>query len=134
MAAEAGFDVKIKATEFVTLLKAQADGDYEISLIGWSGRADADGNIYNFIHSGAPLNDSKYANPAVDALLEQTRAETDVAARRALYGKIAVQSNLDLPIMYLYSQKNLIAMSTKVGGFSPIADGLIRVKGLTLGQ
>ncbi len=134
MAAEAGFDVKIKATEFVTLLKAQADGDYEISLIGWSGRADADGNIYNVIHSGAPLNDSKYANPAVDALLEQTRAETDVAARRALYGKIAVQSNLDLPIMYLYSQKNLIAMSTKVGGFSPIADGLIRVKGLTLGQ
>lgn len=132
MAAEAGFVVKIRATEFVTLLNAETAGDYEISLIGWSGRADADGNLYSFIHSDAPLNDSKYSNPDVDNLLAQTRAETDIAKRRALYGKIAAQANLDLPIIYLYSPKNIIGMSTKVGGFSPVPDGLVRVKGLTL--
>ena len=134
MAAEAGFVVKLRVIEFVTALKAETDGDFEMFLIGWSGRADADGNLYNFIHTGASLNDTHYSNKDVDALLEQTRLATDVAARRALYGKIATQSNLDLPIMYLYSPKVMIGMSAKVGGFTPIADGLVRTKGLTLGQ
>ena len=134
MAAEAGFAVKLRATEFVTALKASDDGDYEVFLIGWSGRVDADGNLYNFIHSDTPLNASKYSNPTVDSLLEQTRSETDIGKRRALYGKIAAQSNLDLPLMYLYSPKVMIGMSNKISGFTPIADGLIRIQGLKMGQ
>jgi peptide/nickel transport system substrate-binding protein len=134
MALEAGFDVKLRATEFVTALKAQTEGDYEVFLIGWSGRADADGNMYNFLHTGASLNDAHYSSAVVDSLLEQTRAETDVAVRRGLYGKIATQLNLDLPVMYIYSPKVLIGMSAKITGFTPIADGLIRIKGLKMGQ
>ena len=134
MAAEAGFDVKLRATEFVTALKAQSEGDFEVFLIGWSGRADADGNLYNAIHTDTPLNDVKYSSAMVDTLLEQTRAETDIAVRRGLYGKIAAQLNIDVPVMYIYSPKVLIAMSTKITGFTPIADGLIRIKGLKMGQ
>ncbi len=134
MAAEAGFDVKLRATEFVTALKAQSEGDFEVFLIGWSGRADADGNLYNAIHTGTPLNDVKYSSALVDSLLEQTRAETDLAVRRGLYGKIAAQLNIDVPVMYIYSPKVLIGMNAKITGFAPIADGLIRIKGLKMGQ
>jgi hypothetical protein len=35
MVAEAGFDLKIRVTEFATSLKAAEDGDYELYLIGW---------------------------------------------------------------------------------------------------
>ena len=49
MAAEAGFDIKIEATEFATSLDRGAKGDFEAYLIGWSGRTDPDGNIYNFV-------------------------------------------------------------------------------------
>src|SRR5882757_4307864 len=38
MAAEAGFDLKIRVTEFATSLKQGEDGDYQLYLIGWSGR------------------------------------------------------------------------------------------------
>ena len=134
MAAEAGFVVKLRATEFVTALKAQSDGDFEVFLIGWSGRADADGNLYNTIHTDTPLNDTKYSSPAADTLLEQARIATDVGARRELYGKLAMILNEDVPIMYVYSPKVLVGMSTKVTGFIPVADGLVRTKGIKLGQ
>ena len=51
MAAEAGFDVHIRATEFATTLTLSEQGDYQALLIGWSGRVDIDGNVYAFLHS-----------------------------------------------------------------------------------
>ena len=50
MVAEAGFDLKIRVTEFATSLKQAEDGDYELFLIGWSGRSDPDGNSYVLPH------------------------------------------------------------------------------------
>jgi peptide/nickel transport system substrate-binding protein len=49
MVAEAGFDVKIKATEFATLLAEQTAGNYQASQVGWSGRIDPDGNLHQFV-------------------------------------------------------------------------------------
>ena len=54
MAAEAGFDIRIEATEFATSLDRGAKGDFEAYLIGWSGRTDPDGNMYNFVACEAP--------------------------------------------------------------------------------
>src|SRR2546423_10161687 len=48
MAAEAGFDLKIRVTEFATSLKQGEQGEYQAYLIGWSGRTDPDGNSYIF--------------------------------------------------------------------------------------
>ena len=56
MASEAGFDVKIKAMEFASSLQAAYAGDFQAYLIGWSGRADPDGNMYPFLFSGGEAN------------------------------------------------------------------------------
>ena len=56
MAAEAGFDMKIRVTEFATSLKSAEAGDYQAYLIGWSGRTDPDGNLYTFHACKAPNN------------------------------------------------------------------------------
>ena len=45
MAGEAGFDVKITVIEAATLLSRITNGNYEVSLLIWSGRADPDANI-----------------------------------------------------------------------------------------
>ena len=76
MAAEAGFDIKIEATEFATSLDLAAKGDFEAYLIGWSGRTDPDGNIYNFVSCKAPpaLNCRMYCNQDVDRDLAAARA------------------------------------------------------------
>jgi peptide/nickel transport system substrate-binding protein len=134
MAAEAGFDVKVNSMEFATSLDASDRGDFEAYLIGWSGRADADANIWNFVHTGAPLNASFYSNKDVDGWLEQARAVTDVAARRDLYAKEAAQVEQDLPLIYLYVPKLIVAMSTKVNGFVPVPDGLVRPQGMSMSK
>jgi peptide/nickel transport system substrate-binding protein len=52
--------------------------------IGWSGRLDPDGNVYDFVVTGKPNNDSGYSNAKVDDLMNQQRAESDPAKRKAL--------------------------------------------------
>ena len=56
-----------------SMLAAEAKGDFEASAIGWSGRADPDGNLYSFLYTGAPLNDWHYSNKDVDTWLDAAR-------------------------------------------------------------
>jgi peptide/nickel transport system substrate-binding protein len=134
MAAESGFDVKLNATEFASGLDAADRGDFEAYQIGWSGRADPDGNLWNFTHTGGPLNYPAYSNKDVDSWLEQARATPDVAARRALYAKVIGQTSKDLPILYLFVPRNIVGMTSRLSGFVPVADGIIRLQNMTLSK
>jgi len=131
MSSEAGFDMKIQATEFSSSLDAADRGDFEGYLVAWSGRVDPDGNLYNFVHSSGPLNYGRYANADIDQMLAQARTEIAVPARQALYANVAAKVAVDQPLMYIFDPKNIVGMSVKVNGFRPISDGLIRLQGVT---
>jgi peptide/nickel transport system substrate-binding protein len=130
MAAEAGFDVKIRAMEAGSALDAMVSGNFEAGFLYWSGRPDADGNMYSFLHTGGPFNEGHYSNPVVDKLLDDGRAASDPAARRDIYAKLWAQETKDLAVTYLWGWRNIAGMSVKVTGFRPIPDGLIRFQGL----
>ncbi|MBU6498745.1 MAG: ABC transporter substrate-binding protein [Rhodospirillales bacterium] len=134
MAQEAGFNVKINSVEFTTGLSASAHGDLQAYLVGWSGRADPDGNLYSFLHTGAPLNDGHYSSKEMDSLLDAGRTTTDLAARQAIYAKQAALEEKDLPIMYLYSPRTVDAMKKQITGFQEVPDAMIRLQGLALGK
>jgi peptide/nickel transport system substrate-binding protein len=134
MAAEAGFDIHIAAMEATAAGQVQRSGDYQAYLNGWSGRADADGNTYQFLHTGQGNNFMGYSNPAVDALLEQGRALTDAGKRRAVYQPVWEALRRDLPITYLYSPRNIVAMTAKLNGFRPVPDGMIRIQGMEMAK
>src|SRR5581483_10022754 len=132
MAAEAGFDLKIRLIEFATSFKQAQAGEFQAFLIGWSGRIDPDGNSYVFLHSKAPQNDGVYSNPEVDKGFEDARLTSDPAQRKAIYQKVTGIVLKDEPIIYLYHRKLLIAHTTKLEGYRPMPDGLVRVIGLKL--
>jgi peptide/nickel transport system substrate-binding protein len=134
MVREAGFDLKINLIEFASSLSAAAQGNFESWLIGWSGRADPDGNLYAFLHTGTQQNDARYSNATVDAMLDQARSVSDVAARRALYAKMWQQERADLPLIYLFTPVNIVGMSAKLSGFKPVPDGMIRLQGMALAK
>ncbi len=134
MAAEAGFDVHIRSMEFASSLAAAPHGEFQAYLIGWSGRVDIDGNTYSFLHSGAAGNDGHYSNATVDRLLDEARGMTDVAKRVALYAQMWPQLRQDLPITYLWTARNIVAMSARVTGFRPVPDGMIRLQGLAMSK
>lgn len=130
MAAEVGFDMKIRLTEFATSLKMGEQGEYQAFLIGWSGRTDPDGNAYIFHKTKAPQNNSGISNAEVDKALDEARLTSDPAKRKAIYERAAKIVNSEIPILYLYHRKVLIAQSIRLDGFKPVPDGLVRVTGL----
>jgi len=132
MAAEAGFDVKLQATEFASALQLATKGGMQAFLIGWSGRVDPDGNLYSFIACNAPLNDGHYCNAEVDKEMKAARAVDDPAERMKHYKAVAAISLKELPIIYLYHRKWIYAFNKKVTGFVPYPDGLIRPQGMAV--
>ena len=132
MAAEAGFDMKIRVTELATSLKQAEAGEYQAFILDWSGRIDPDGNSYIFHKTKAPQNYSAYSNPDVDKLLDDARLVTDMAQRKSIYEKMTKSILEDEPLIYLYHRKLLIAHTTKLEGYKQMPDGLVRVVGLKL--
>src|SRR3981081_311726 len=132
MAAEAGFDVKIRLLEWATSLKQAQAGEYQMFLLGWSGRIDPDGNSYGFLHTRAPQNEAFYSNPEAAKVFEDARLITDPAQRKAIYEKLTKIVLNDHPIIYLYHRMILVAHTAKLEGYKQIADGLVVVVGLNL--
>jgi peptide/nickel transport system substrate-binding protein len=132
MAAEAGFEVKIRVVEFATTFKQAQAGEFQVFQINWSGRIDPDGNAYVFLHTKAPQNDGGYSNPEADKALEDARLTSDPEQRKAIYEKLTKAVLNDEPIIYLYHRKILIAHTKKLDGYRPMPDGLVRIVGLKL--
>jgi peptide/nickel transport system substrate-binding protein len=133
MAREAGFEVKIRTMEFASSLQAGYGGDFEAYLIGWSGRSDADGNMWQMLHTGGTFNYGHYSHPGVDALLDEARTFTDVAKRREIYARVWQQERADLPLVYLWNPQSIVGMKKSLTGFQQVPDGLIRLRGLKPG-
>ncbi len=131
MVRDAGFDLRINAMEFASSLQVTVRGDFELYLAGWSGRSDPDGNIWNFLHSQGTQNDGRYNNPEADWLANAARAEMDPARRLALYEdfwRVAILQ--DRARIYLWHRKNIFIHTTRLAGYRPVPDGMIRVQDL----
>jgi peptide/nickel transport system substrate-binding protein len=83
--AKAGITADIKTQLFNDIVTLQQSHKHlGMTLVGWSGRLDPDGNTYDFVVKGSPNNDSSYANDQVDTLMKQQRTESDPAKRKDL--------------------------------------------------
>lgn len=131
MAAEAGINIKLTSKEFATLLADQTAGDFYASQIGWSGRVDPDGNNHLFLTREGGLNDGKFANDKMDELLNDARVAGSVAERKALYdAAIAIMMD-ELSRLFIYHVNWTWAHSSKLKGFTPYPDGMIRLENVT---
>ena len=132
MAAEAGFDLKIRVVEFATSLNEGEKGNFQIYFLAWSGRTDPDGNIFSFASCKGPLNMGRFCDPQVDELLVKARTSGSLAERKAIYEQAAPAILAGGSVMYLYHRTLLFAHSNRLEGFRVMPDGLIRVTGLRL--
>jgi peptide/nickel transport system substrate-binding protein len=132
MSAEAGFDLKIRLTEFATSLDEAVKGNFQLYLIGWSGRLDPDQNVINHLGCNTPFNWGKYCNETLQAALNEERLYTDPARRKAAFEKVVAQIEADKPLIYLYHEALIFAYSAKLQGYKQAPDGIIRIQDLKL--
>jgi peptide/nickel transport system substrate-binding protein len=125
--AEGGFDLKIVPVEYSTLLDMQDRGDFQLLLLGWSGRIDPDADISRFLTTGASGNVGGFSSPVLDNLLAQASRVTDDRKRAALYGQAVTVIQQQNPIVYLYRQRNLTVYSNQIAGVRVFADGIVRL-------
>ncbi len=126
----AGFDVKIQSMEYASAFASARAGNFQAFMNQWSGRADADGNMYTFLHGGFGFNEGDYDNKQVDALLDQARVAQSVTDRTALYAKVWAIERQDLPVLYLWSADTIVGLKQSLLGFQQVPDGIIRLQGM----
>jgi peptide/nickel transport system substrate-binding protein len=120
--------------EAVSLFAAADRGEFQASFSIWSGRPDPDQNISIWVASNGFLNRGLYSNPKLDTLLSQATATIDKDQRVSLYRQAAAIYLKDRPYMFLYHYTWLWGASTKLAGFVPNPDGVIRLRGVHLDQ
>jgi peptide/nickel transport system substrate-binding protein len=125
--AAVGIKLVIDATDFVTSLSKADAGTYDTFQIGWSGRVDPDGNIYQFVATTGSQNDSGYTNPRLDLILNNARKASTETARKTLYRAAQKLMLADQPLIYLYHAVNFASLSSKLTGVTLYPDTLLRV-------
>ena len=132
MVAEAGFDMKIVVQDSAALVSLTRAGDFEASMLLWSGRADPDGNAPVWLGSKGFVNWGSYSNPGIDAAFEQGASFQTQAERIPHYRRATEIFMVDQPHVVLYHWSMLWGTTAKLQGFKGRPDGLWRPEGMVL--
>lgn len=98
-----GVEVEIQRVDWGDFLRDINQGMYQMFFLGWSADyPDPQDFLDIHFHSASEGNSTGYANPQVDALLEQARVEQDEAKRFALYRQAEAIIIQDAPWIPLY--------------------------------
>jgi peptide/nickel transport system substrate-binding protein len=99
-----GVDLELSPIEWAEFLRRLQIHDFELASIEWS--IDASPDIYTLFHStqgAAGLNYGGYADPDVDAWLEELRSEPRPSRRTELLRLITLRLRRDEPYTLLFS-------------------------------
>jgi peptide/nickel transport system substrate-binding protein len=128
MAAQAGFAVALQPVEFTTSLTKAAAGQFEMYIVGWSGRVDPDQNIFSDWYPQAALNYTGAQDPTLDNVLLQARESTSDTQRKSLYTQAVQLMHQQLNIIYLWDPTYYLGISKAVTGVQYLPDSLIRLE------
>ena len=131
MAGDVGFDVSLKPVEFISALEAGRAGDFEMFLIGWSGRIDPDGDVNDVVTTGGSNNFSRVSDEKLDSLVSEAAAVTDTAARKNLYDQVLTRIDEIKPNVYLYHDSWFLGLSG-ITGVEYSSDAIPRFKTASL--
>ncbi len=114
-----GVEIEIQQTGFGAFLDDLEKGRYQMFMLGWvADYPDPENFLDIHFHSESEYNQSGYANPEVDTLLQKARLEEDGEERMRLYQeaeKIIVE---DVPWIPIYHGVNYVLIKPYVKGLA----------------
>lgn len=112
-----GIEVQLIAQESGVFFEALGNKDFDLTVVGWVGFVDPDEWMYDLFHSTGKWNQQAYANPRVDALLEEGRRTADRAERQRIYSDAQRIVADEAPMVFLYVNDQSSAFRDDVAGF-----------------
>jgi peptide/nickel transport system substrate-binding protein len=122
-----GIGVEIRSLEWASFLKEHIKKRrFDAVVMGWGLGLDPDQyNIWHSTKTGPDdFNFISYANPEVDALLDQGRTSCVQEVRARAYHRIHEILAAEQPIVFLYSRDALPVVSSRVRGIVPSPNGI----------
>ncbi len=116
-----GVTARIVPTEWGVYVHKWVARDFD-SFTGENGDwTDPDLAMYAALHTGGSTNAFQFSDPTIDHLLDQARAATSTAARKALYDQVQLRLvNDGGPMIYTYASYWDYAMSPSLHGYTYI--------------
>jgi peptide/nickel transport system substrate-binding protein len=124
--ARAGITLNITQLDAPTIQSQVRAGNFQATAYNWSGRIDPDGNIYNQLHTGGGLADTKYSNPQVDELLDQTRSASNQEQRKTVFQQAQKLFVDDAPMAWYTFEPAYLLMRPNLQGMQIYADYIMR--------
>ncbi|MDF2609549.1 MAG: extracellular solute-binding protein family 5 [Lachnospiraceae bacterium] len=117
----AGVKVKIKMTDFNTLINELYSMSYDLGILQYSFTpVDPYPDLSYLLQEG---NVNGYSNKEVNELLAQVKSEDEPAAVKELYARINKIAEVEVPMFSVYATRSLAAVSNRVTGVTPRAYG-----------
>jgi peptide/nickel transport system substrate-binding protein len=113
-----GADVKLDVEEWSVFIRKGnrvPSGEYD-ARTGWRITSPDPDKSAEYA-TGGINNHFAYSNPEVDALMAKARATVDEGARVAAYRKVQELIHRDVPLLWVYHQTEILAISKRVRGY-----------------
>jgi len=128
---ELGLTVEVVPLDTGVLFQRLAAGDFDLATLQMPELTEPHLLRWFFHSASIPLPDrparganrARYANPEVDAWLDEAGSLTDQDARAELYAKVAHRFASDVPVVPLFHEAQLAVVSERARGFEPSAEG-----------
>ena len=117
-----GVVLDIHTFEFATFFSDVTRGAYQLHSLRWVG-GNEDPDIFEYVFHSAKFsphgaNRTYYANPRVDALIDQARSELNQNTRKQIYSEIQRILADDLPYINLWYIENVMVHTKRVRNLS----------------
>jgi peptide/nickel transport system substrate-binding protein len=119
---EVGIALDVHTYEFATFFSDVTHGEFQLYSLRWIG-GNEDPDIFEYVFHSSKItprgaNRSYHSNPRIDALIDQARAEPDIAVRKQIYAEVQATLAEDLPSINLWYQDNVLVHSRRVRNLS----------------
>jgi oligopeptide transport system substrate-binding protein len=113
-----GVQADIVMNETAVAYAAYDAKDFEVGEAGWGGGIDAYGFMYLHRIDTGSQNNSGYANPAYDSLLDRAKREGDLKQRSRYFGEAEQMLLNDAPIAPIYYLAKRWLVNPNITGFT----------------
>ncbi|KFC61240.1 Dipeptide-binding ABC transporter, periplasmic substrate-binding component [Devosia sp. LC5] len=121
--AAGGIEVSLLTQEIGDFVQSWKNSDFDTFISANGGSPDPDEYFYRTFRGGGSTNVFKYEDPEIDTWLDQGRAETDPAARKAIYDQVQAKLACDGPAAHIAYGTLYTAVANGVDGFEIFPNG-----------
>lgn len=124
---KAGITLEIESLESGAYVDRWVAADFELAVALNGGQPDPDASYGRYFTSTGSLNPvAGYSSETLDALFAEGKAESDEAARKAIYDDVAAELEDNAAWVWLFTSYNYTATAEGVSGFVPLSNGSLQ--------